>query len=135
MLAAVIIMTSVTVLQAQPYYPELRNYSSKGMKQLDRGYAEALKSPNDGVVQTALAIVTILKMDLPNEDFPLVQEEVGYLKTHASTPVIRYKASLVEAVFTSPEMFKEVPTHRYSDPEVFFDAFVERMAKPTISAK
>jgi hypothetical protein len=134
MLAVVMILTTVTVLQAQPYYPRLQNYSAKDKKRIDRGYAEALKSPNDGVVETALAVVTLLKMDLPDDEFPKIQNEVCYLKTHGATPMIRYRACLVEAVFYSPEMFKEVPTRRYSDPDTFFDAFVERMSKPYLSA-
>jgi hypothetical protein len=134
MLAVVIIFMTATVLHAQPYYPQLLTYSAKDKKTIDRSYADALRSPNDGVVQTALAVVTLLKMDLPDDEFPRILNEVCYLKTHGASPMIRYKASLVEAVFYSPEMFKEVPTRYYSDPDVFFDAFIERMAKPSISA-
>jgi hypothetical protein len=129
----VLLFATATVIQAQPYYPELQKYSAKDKKKIDRAYADALKAPNDGVVQTALAIVTLLKMDLPEDDFPRIQKEVQYLKAHGSTPGIRYRACLVEAVFYSPEMFKEVPTRHYSDPDVFFDAFVERMSQPLLS--
>jgi hypothetical protein len=135
-LAALTMLTAANFLQAQTlYYPELQNYSATQKDRLDKAYANALKYSNEGVVRTALAIAAILKMDLPAEEFPGIRKEVQYLTAHGATPMIRYRACLVEAVFYGPEMFKEVPVRQYSDPDAFFNAFVERMAKPSISAR
>jgi hypothetical protein len=135
-LAALTIFAAANFLQAQTfYYPVLQKYSAAEKARLDKAYANALRNQNEGVVGTALAIATLLKMDLPADQFPKIESEVHYLTTHGATPMIRSRACLVEAVFYSPEMFKEVPVRQYSDPDAFFNAFVEKMVKPSISAR
>jgi hypothetical protein len=90
---------------------------------------------NNGIVESALAVVTMIKLDLPADEFPMIRDEIDYLAAHSTTPMIRYRACLAEAVFDNPAMFKEAAARQYSDPEELFSALADRKTKPLLSSK
>ena len=134
-LAALMLGAITNLSQAQTFFPALKNFSAADKERLDKNYARSLNFPNDGTVESALANVTMLKLDLPTDEFPMIMETIDNLADHASNPVIRYKACLAAEVFAHPEKFKEVTAYQFSDPDAFFSTLYTGMTRSILSAK
>ena len=128
-LAAVMIVAITGLVQAQTFYPVLKTFSAADIGRMDKIYAISLHQMNDGLVESVLAIITKVKMDLPAENLPAIRDAINDLANHASSPMIRYRASLVGAVFANPERYRDEATDRYNDPEAFFNSLAETRAK------
>jgi hypothetical protein len=90
---------------------------------------------NDGINESALAVVAMVKLDLPADEFSMIKGEIDRLVTNGATPMIRYRAYLVKAVFANPAMFKEEAARQYSDRDEFFSALAGKMAKVLLSSR
>ncbi len=134
-LAALMICAIANLSQAQTFYPVLKKYSTADKERLDKTYATALSSGHNGFIEAALAIVTMMKLDLPADEFPMIRDEIDYLAAHSTTPMVRYRACLAGAVFAHPAMFTEEAAHQYSDSDAFFSALADRKTKPLLSSK
>jgi hypothetical protein len=134
-LAALMIGAITNLSQAQNFYPVLKNFSAADKERMDKSFAHSLSFTNSGLVESALAVVTMIKLDLPADEFPMIRNKIDYLAAHGSTPMIRYRACLAGAVFDNPTMFKEVAARQYSDPSAFFSALDDRTTEPFLSSK
>jgi hypothetical protein len=134
-LAVLMIGAISTSLHAQAFFPVDQKFSSAQKTRVDKSYAYSLRLDNEGLLESALAVVTMIKLDLPTEQFSSIQEEINSLAVNGTTPVIRYKAYLAEAVFTNPSMFKEETAREYSDPDAFFSALAQRMTKTLLTSR
>jgi hypothetical protein len=134
-LIALMIFAIAGILQAQSLFPELKNLTVAEREKLDKVYTISLNSQNKGVVEAALAVVTMIKLDVPEAEFPMIREQIEYLINHSDTPMIRYRASLAGAVFDNPEMFKDESVHLYSDPADLFSALDNASNKPLLTVK
>jgi hypothetical protein len=135
LLVALMISVIATLTQAQTFYPALKKFTSADKERIDKSYAAALMSNHNGIIGTSLAIVTMVKLDMPSIEFSNVKEEIDNLAIKGTTPSIRYKAYLAGAVFTNPAMFKEVTDHRYSDADALFSAVADKMTKTLLSSR
>jgi hypothetical protein len=133
-LAALLGLATTGLLQAQSFYPVLKNYSAADMERLDKSYANSLSYPNNNVVESALATVTMIKLDVPADEFSLITEKIDDLVTSGETPVIRFKAYLAEMVFSDPGMFREEAVRQYENTDALFSALAERMTKTLLSS-
>lgn len=133
-LAALVIFAISGLLQAQSFYPVLKNYSDAAKERLDKAYSISLSFNNNNIIEAALAIVTMMKLDVPSYDFSMIKDKIDDLAANGATPVIRFKAYLAEAVFTNPVMFKEEAIGQYDDPDALFSALAERMTKTLLSS-
>ena len=133
-LAALMIGAITTLSQAQTFFPVLKNFSAADKERIDKNYAVAMSMVNDGINESALAVVAMVKLDLPADEFSMIKGEIDRLVTNGATPMIRYRAYLVKAVFANPAMFKEEATHQYSDRDAFFSAIAERLTKTLLSS-
>jgi hypothetical protein len=134
-LVALMVGALATLSQAQTFFPVLKNFSVADKERVDKSYAFALSSDNNGISESALAVVAMVKLDLPAEKFSMIKKEIDHLVTNGATPVIRYKAYLVEAVFANPAMFKEEGSRQYDDRDVLFSALAGRMTKVLLSSR
>jgi hypothetical protein len=132
-LAALLVAAGANLSQAQQFYPVLQKYTPADKERMEKNFVYSLSFTNDGIVESALALVTMMKLDLPADEFPRIMEKIDNLVVYGTTPVIRYKAYLAEAVFANPSMFKEEAAHRYSDPDTFFSALAGRITKTLLS--
>ena len=132
-LAALIIIAITGLLQAQTYYPVLKTFSAADIKQVDRAYAISLSNANIGLVESALMIVTMIKLDMPEEEFPTIRMLVDNLADRSTVPMIRYKACLTRAVFIDPVKYREVFVDRLSQTNAFFEALTGRKAGSLLS--
>jgi hypothetical protein len=136
MVLAVLMIGAIgTLSHAQTFFPVDQKYSSIEKERVDKSYAYSLRLSNDGLVESALAVVTMIKLDLPADEFSRIKNEIDFLALYGTTPVIRYKAYLAEAVFTNPEMFKDETVRQYSDPNAFFNALAQRMSKTLLTSR
>jgi hypothetical protein len=133
-LAVLIICAIANLSQAQTFFPALKNFSSADKARVDKIYSDCLNSNNNGIIEGTLSIVTMMKLDVPSDEFPKIKDQIDDLAVDGATPVVRYKAYLAGAVFANPAMFKEEAAHQYSNPETFFSALAERMTKTLLSS-
>jgi hypothetical protein len=134
-LAALMVAVITNLSQAQTFYPVLQNFSAAEKERMDKSYAISLNFTYNGIVESALAVVTMVKLDVPADEFPMIKDKIDDLTVNGATPVIRYKAYLAKAVFANPAMFKEEAAHQYSNPDAFFSAMAERMTKTLLSLR
>ena len=134
-LAALMVGAITGLSHAQTFFPVLKNFSAADKERVDKGYAFALSADNIGLNESALAVVAMVKLDLPAEKFSMIKKEIDRLVTKGATPVIRYKAYLVGAVFANPAMFKEEGSRQYDDRDVLFSALAGRMTKVLLSSR
>ena len=136
MVLAVLMLGAITNLsQSQTFFPVLKKFSEADKERIDKNYAVDLSMDHNGINESALAVVTMVKLDLPADEFSRIKDEIDRLETNGATPVIRYKAYLAKAVFTNPAMFKEEAARQYSDRDAFFSALAGRMTKVLLSSR
>lgn len=133
-LAALMMCAFVATSQAQMFYPKLQTFTASDKERMDKVYADCLSTRHDAIIQDALAIVAMMKLDVPAEEFPRIKDEIDDLVISNSAPIVRYKAYLAGAVFANPSFFKEETKRLYNDPDAFFRALAERMAKSLLTS-
>ncbi|RPI03111.1 MAG: hypothetical protein EHM64_12825 [Ignavibacteriae bacterium] len=121
--------------QAQNFYPALKKYSDAELEQLDRTYASLMNCRDNNYIENALATVTMIKLDLPANDFPLIKEKIDYISTHSESPGNRYRASLAKMVFANAAMFTEEAAGHYATIGEFFNAVAQRAGIASASTK
>jgi hypothetical protein len=67
-----------------------------------KSYLEALNSPNDGVVQSAIGIVLQWRLINPQEDLSKLERKISDLALNGGSPEVRFKASLASLVMDNP---------------------------------
>jgi hypothetical protein len=134
-LAATMLFAATNFSQAQFFFPALGKLSPAEKELIDKNYTASLSFKNRDLVESALAIVTMIKLDLPADEFPLLMKKIEKLATSSPTPAIRYKASLASAVFDNPAMFKQTTVRQYSDSDEFFAAIDGKLNQTSLSLK
>jgi hypothetical protein len=134
-LAAAMLIAATNISYAQFFFPSLANFSPVKKEFIDRNYTADLSSEYTGIVESALAVVTMVKLDLPADELPLLKAKIKDLVTSGATPVIRYKAYLAGTVFSNPTMFKRVSSRSYSTPDEFFNALAGTLSQTLFSSK
>jgi hypothetical protein len=134
-LVALMIGAISTFSQAQTFFPVDQKFSPAEKERVDKNYAHSLSYTNEGILESALAVVTMMKLDLPAAEFSRTKDELDRLAMDGTTPVIRYKAYLAEAVFANPAMFKEETARQYRDEDAFFSALAQRMTKTLLTSR
>jgi hypothetical protein len=132
-LAATMFFAATNFSYAQFFYPALGTITPAKKISLDQNYAADLASQNKGLVESALAIVSMVKLDLPLEKLPMVKEKIEDLIVSGETPVIRYKAYLAGAVFADPAMFRQESSHTYENTDDFFNALAGKLSHTLLS--
>ena len=102
------------------YFGPTSSYKTPYLEQAARNYAQALKSTNNGVVESAIAFSAYLRISSPGLDLRDIRRTITDLSENGRTPVIRYKAYLATVVFDSPMSFAGTLNDRYTDSDQFF---------------
>ena len=134
-LAAAMLIAATNFSYAQLFFPSVVNFSSAKKEFIDRSYSANLSSEYTGIVESTLAVVTMVKLDLPADELPLLRAKIKDLVTSGTTPVIRYKAYLAGAVFSNPTMFQRESSRSYSTPDEFFHALAETLSQTLFSSR
>jgi len=134
MLAALMIMGGTTLTQAQKFFPDLKKYSAEEKEVLDKSYANLLSARDNEYIENTLAIVTMIKLDLPADQFPMIQNKIDTIAAQAATSTIQYRAALAKEVFAHTAIFKEEAAGHYTTTNALFSAIAERVGKVSVSS-
>jgi hypothetical protein len=121
-LTVIMLIAAATAVHAQEATQDMKKFTAGGKYRIDRNFVRALRTPNEGVVGSALAIVAKMRLERPSEELPLTVTEVHYLAVHSPTPSIRYRACLTEDVFWHPQRYKASGFTDVNDVDAFFSA-------------
>ena len=91
----------------------------KNIQAAIRNYLKALRSDNDGVVESALFYAALLKRDVPGECFSCLKREIDKLVTTGPTTEIRYKSYLVSIAYENPKLLRQ-STAQINTPDELF---------------
>lgn len=135
-LAAGLILATVSAMgqistpktpQQWPCLSSAADYQTANIPVAKRNYLWTLQSENDGVVESALAHVTHMRIMLPQEDMKDIEAVLNQLANSGRTPVIRYTAYLATQVFAGPELFRGIAGTDYESVDQFFTALASRL--------
>jgi hypothetical protein len=93
----------------------------------ERGYLACLTTENDGVMESALAHVAMMK--LTGSDCTMLESRVAGVARTAASPEIRYKAFLTGKVLTNPDVFGSLAMGSYETPDELFGAIASRLGE------
>lgn len=125
--AASLAISSVRADDAVRTCASLKTYREFSFHRFQRGFEESLKFPVPMVVEGALREVALIKLAQPDLECTKVYEKVCELAGTATTPAVRYKASLVRMIFDFPEMFTPEGMREYLNDEDLFTALQDRL--------
>ena len=114
---------------ANTYFSDAATYKCINEKKVIRKYLTCLSSENEGVVESALAHVAMLKLMLPACDFKAVNAMVTEVSLKAASAETRYKAFLTKTVLEEPRMFVRINETRYNDADELFGAMASRLSQ------
>lgn len=136
-IAVIALMIGITTdgIQAQSLFPVIKKYSAAEKVRLEQNFLYALTSENNGLVSSALSIVTMMKLNNPKDEFKMISKQIDYLAAHSEIPEIRYRACLAGAVFADPEEYQEVVKHVYASADELFSALDNNQATTLLSTK
>ena len=104
------------------YFTVPTEQNTRNLDAIMKGYANALKSDNPGVVGSALAHVAYIAIWMPQARLSEVKERVQELARTGSTPTMQFRAYLVNMALDSPRLFAHLRTTNFSDDEEFYAA-------------
>jgi hypothetical protein len=116
-LAAMTLFAATNIAQAQFFFPVLEKYTTAQKDRVEKQFLVNLESRNNGVVESTLALATMMKLDRPAYELRLLRTKIEELASSSMIPAIRYKACLAKAVFADPAAYRQegIQTHRDMD--------------------
>lgn len=94
----------------------------------------ALKSENDGVVESAIFISMALKDITTEAGLKKVVNKLNDLVTDGTTPVIKYKAQLASLYYTYPTLFSDIKVNTKENPDIYFKMISDRLVKASLAS-
>lgn len=112
--------------------PTLQAYQQFDLHRWEKGYVRCLFCDNDGVVESAIREVLLIKLAQPGVVSSAIENALEDLRVHGATPMIRLKASLAKYVYDYPAMFAEEGTKSYDWDTDVFGAIANRLRESLI---
>lgn len=111
------------------YFAEVAKYTEVNTTQIARGYLASLKSDNDGVKESALAHVAMMKLAAPAIESNALRVRVREIARNSASTEIRYKAHLVTNVIEHPAIFSGLEREEYTTADELFAAIARRLGE------
>jgi hypothetical protein len=111
------------------YFASLSSHSEAYIQRATDNYVRLLNSANDGVLESAIAHLTYMRMGSTECNLGQARAIINKLSESGRTPVIRYKAYLSTIVFQSPELFAEGVRASSSEGNEFFLEIASKVQK------
>ncbi len=131
---AALIMTVLTIStvyageqRERGYFAETARYANVDANQAARGYISSLKSENEGVMESALAHVAMLRLAAPATESNALRVKVREIARKSSSNELRYKAYLVAKVIEYPEIFRGIELQEHGSADALFAAIANRL--------
>jgi hypothetical protein len=119
---------------ANNYFAQPARYSSVDAPRAASVYTANLSSNNEGVVESSLAHLAMMKLMLPANDFQAAEAKAAELAKNYPSQETRYKAFLTRTVIDNPAMFAGLETRHYAHADEFFGVIAAKLAE-TIAAR
>jgi hypothetical protein len=108
------------------YAPQER-YVQANLPRLERAYLNALENPIEGIVESVLREVARIKIEHLEWESGELAERLAEIAGEGTTPAIRYKASLVKALFEIPALFALEEGKDFRTPSQLYRAVARRL--------
>lgn len=115
------------------YFANAAMYQSVNTAKAERGYLGCLHSRHEGVTESALAHVAMMKLAVPQGEFKALKAGVTEVARKAANPELRYKAWLTASVLENPELFGGIARGEFNSADELFGALASRLC--TLSVK
>jgi hypothetical protein len=100
----------------------------------EKGFLVSLGHEVDGVVESAIREVTLIKLVQPATKSERIREKLEILATSGRTPAIRVKALLGSAVYENPGWFTAEGLVEYGTDDEVFGAILARLRGTVIAS-
>lgn len=119
---------STSAVAHDRYFSDAQRHRSVDLAPVAQRYVESLRCENEGVVRSALAHATWMKLMAPEKAFPALHAEISSLVASGRTPEIRYRASLASLVFERPALFEGEASKNFEDGDDMFASVARRVS-------
>lgn len=116
-------------------YASQDRYAQADLPRLEKAYVGSLEYPVEGIVESALREVARIKITHLDWESPALMERLEAIAREGVTPSIRYKASLVRAVFDTPELFALEGGRDFRTPAELYLAVARRLEDSLIAGQ
>ncbi len=126
-------MLAATSLNAQiipsdrNYFADATQFGPNWIARAEKAYGDCLQSSNEGVVESALAHVAMMKLALPARGFSELESKVARLVKNAATPELRYKAYLALVALQHPEIFRNIGHQNYGGHDELYGVLANKL--------
>lgn len=124
-----IVIASPARASENQYFSDSATYACIGATRAAESYIPALSSPNNGVVESALAHVAMITLTVPGCAMRSVKANVTAIESNGVTEEVRYKAWVVRTLMEKPELFDGIAKAGYEEPDELFGALASKMAE------
>jgi len=131
-LLALLLLATAASAQPTRYFSDYRSHQRANIDVIATRMLACLESPNEGVVESALAHIGLMKLYLPDQRFSDLESKIRFLAIDGANQAIRYRAYLVSSIFRDPAAFTADTSQNYNDPDEFFGAIGERLQQSTL---
>jgi hypothetical protein len=135
--AAAMLFLAAPATQAQDkeenYFSDPAIYQNANIPAALKAFEGCLTIENEGVQQSAMAQLAMLKLMIPAVDAETIVHRLEGLSTTAPTPGTRYKAYITSQVYRNPELFARERSAKYNDGEELFNALAVRLQSSLLS--
>ena len=116
------------------FAPHVR-YVQADLPRLEKAYIYALEFPLEGIVESALREVARVKVANLSWEADDLVERLDEISREGATPSIRYKASLVKAMFETPALFASEAGRDFRTPSQLYHAVARRLETDLLAGK
>ena len=112
----------------------LTSYQTCDLARYEKWFLVSLNHEIDGVVESAIREVTLVKMVQPGSASDAIRVKLESLAASGRTPAIRVKALLGSMVYENPDWFREEGGTEYTTDDEVFGAILTRLRGTVIAS-
>jgi hypothetical protein len=109
------------------YFSDAQRHRSADLTKVAQRFIECLNEENEGVIRSALAHATWMKLMVPERSFTDLQARINALVVTGATPEIRHRAYLASMVFDRPALFKGEEAKEFKEGDDMFASVSQRI--------
>ena len=109
--------------------------TEKTVESAPANYIKALKSDNDGMVESALFHAMKYKLYYPDQNISDLEKQIERLAENGKSETIRYKAFLANEFMQNEALMNRIEKEDYKDSGEFFKMLSEELNDHVLAAK
>ena len=131
--AAALTVLMLGTASGQTDFADRASYQKANLEQGEKNFEANLKSSNDGILESSLALIGRIKLIYPERTMTAIEKEIYELSINGPTDRIRYKAYLVYNLFTNSMIFSDESRRDFSNSDEMFAALAKRLQNNYLS--